>query len=174
MSDTINEQLSAFADDELSRREFPLLWQRIAADPELCARWARYHLAGDALRGELPAELQPGLAGAVSRALAGETAPAAARAWGRHLASVAAALAVAVVALSTLQVEPTADSDEAIVVPVTAAPQVDPSRFATASGFQWESARPDVQTELDRYLLNHADQAERIPEAETPDDEAGR
>ena len=45
---------------------------------------------------------------------------------------------------------------------------------ATASGFQWESAQPDVQSELDRYLLNHADQAERIPAPEPLEDEVRR
>ena len=174
MSDILNEQLSALADDELPRRELPLLWQRIATDPELAARWARYHLVGDALRGDLPDEVRPGFAARVARALADEPAPSAARQWGRQLAGVAAALAVAAVALTTLQVDRSAGPDQAVVVPVTANPQVDPSRFATASGFQWESAQPDVQSELDRYLLNHADQAERIPAPEPLEDEVRR
>src|SRR5690606_30263237 len=150
MSDEINEQLSAFADGELPRHERLLLWQRIATDPELCARWARYHLAGDALRGELPDEVSVDFAATVGRALdAAPAAPAPARRWARGLASAAAAVAVATVALTTLQLDPPVGPDDAVVVPVTANPQIDPSRFATASGFQWESAQPDVQSELD-------------------------
>lgn len=169
MNDVINEQLSALADDELPRREFPLLWQRVARDPELTARWARYHLMRDALRGDLPNETAPTLGAAISAALADESPVATARAsWVRRAAGPAVAAAVAVVALMTLQVEEPVGPDEALVVPVTANPQVDASRFATASGFQWDQAQPEVQTELDRYLLNHADDADSVEDVEAP------
>jgi negative regulator of sigma E activity len=177
MNDVINEQLSALADDELPRREFPLLWQRVARDPELTARWARYHLMRDALRGDLPGQVTPGVAAAVADALGGEALPAAARAgWARRAAGPAVAAAVAVVALLTLQLEEPVGPDEALVVPVTANPQVDAGRFATASGFQWDQAQPEVQSELDRYLLNHTDDAVSVDDAdELPaDDEVPR
>lgn len=159
MSDVINEQLSALADDELPRREFPLLWERVVRDPELTARWARYHLMRDALRGDLPSHTALGVGKAVATALAGE-APAVARTgWIRRAAGPAVAAAVAVVALLTLQIDESAGPDEALVVPVTANPLGDTNRFATASGFQWDQAQPEVQNELDRYLLNHVDDA---------------
>ncbi len=166
MSDIIKEQLSALADDELPRGEFSLLWQRIARDPELTAQWARYHLMRDALRGDLPSHLAPGLGNAVATAIASDAPPLAARGrWARRAAGPAVAIAVAVVALLTLQVQEPAGPDEAYVVPVTENPQVDAGRFATASGFQWDQAQPEVQSELDRYLLNHADDAvaEEVP-----------
>ncbi len=160
MSDLINEQLSALADDELPRGEFPLLWQRVAQDPELTARWARYHLMRDALRGDLPEQVASGLGNTLATSLADEpsrvTKPAG---WVRRAAGPALAATVAAVALLTLQVEQPAGPEEALVVPVTANPQVDAGRFATASGFQWDQAQPEVQTELDRYLLNHTDDA---------------
>ncbi|MEX0900200.1 MAG: sigma-E factor negative regulatory protein [Gammaproteobacteria bacterium] len=159
MSDMINEQLSALADDELPRGEFPLLWQRVARDPELTARWARYHLVRDALRGDLPTRVAPEIGRSVTAALAGEAPVAVRIGWARRVAGPAVAAAVAAVALLTLQVEEPAGPSEALVVPVTANPQVDAGRFATASGFQWDQAQPEVQTELDRYLLNHTDDA---------------
>ena len=177
MNDVINEQLSALADDELPAREFPLLWQRVARDPELTARWARYHLLRDALRGDLPSHVATGVGAGVAAAIGGEALPAATRAsWMRRAAGPAVAAAVAVVALLTLQLEEPIGPDEALVVPVTANPQVDAGRFATASGFQWDQAQPEVQSELDRYLFNHTDDAVRSEPADedAADDEAPR
>lgn len=177
MSDVINEQLSALADDELPRGEFPLLWQRIARDPELTAKWARYHLMRDALRGNLPSHVAPGLGTSVVAALDDAPPVVAVRArWARRAAGGAVAAAVAVVALFTLQIQEPVGPDEALVVPVTANPQVDAGRFATASGFQWDEAQPEVQTELDRYLLNHADDAVSadVVVEDAPGDEAPR
>lgn len=169
MNDMINEQLSALADNELPRREFPLLWQRVARDPALTAKWARYHLMRDALRGDLPNETMPALGAAISTALADEAPVSVVRAsWVRRAAGPAVAAVVAVVALMTLQVEEPVGPDEALVVPITANPQVDAGRFATASGFQWDQAQPEVQTELDRYLLNHVDDAVSVEDVEAP------
>ena len=54
MTDTINEQLSAFMDGELAAAEHELLRRRLAADASLAARWRNYHLIRDAMRGGLP------------------------------------------------------------------------------------------------------------------------
>lgn len=54
MTDTINEQLSAFMDGELPPAERELLWRRLGDDPALRAAWRRYHLIRDAWRGDLP------------------------------------------------------------------------------------------------------------------------
>lgn len=166
MNRIIEEQLSALADDELDAREFPLLWRRVAGDGELRARWARQHLVGDALRGNLPPMVDTGFADRVAAAVGREGQEVADTAWPRRFAGAAAAVAVAAVALLTLPSGPAPGPDPAIVVPITANPQVaDPSRFSNASGFSWDRARPEVQAELDRYLLDHAEDAPVVDEA---------
>lgn len=171
MSGIIEEQLSALADGELPAREFALLWRRMATDPELRARWARYHLAGDALRRGLPEAVDAGFAARVAAAVAREGQDAR-EPWPRRFAGVAAAVAVAAVALLTLPSGESPSPDPAIVVPFTAEPAVaDPSRFSNAAGFAWDRARPEVQAELDRYLLNHAEDA--APADATDDDVDG-
>ena len=47
----IDEQLSAWLDDELPREELELLLARLAESPELKARLARYSLIGSSVRG---------------------------------------------------------------------------------------------------------------------------
>lgn len=168
MSDRIHEQLSALADDELPTGEAQLLWRRLAADPELRDRWGRYHLYGDALRDGLPPALDRGLAGRIAAALAGEAVPAPARnPWPRRVGGLAVAASVMVAALVTLRVdEPVAPADELVVTPATANPQARGASFASTQGLQWEQARPEVQQELNDYLLTHGDAA--VDAAEEP------
>lgn len=169
MSDQINEQLSAFADDELPVGEASLLWRRISADAALRARWGRYHLYGDALRDGLPRELDHGFAARVAAMLANEpvSAAPARNPWPRRVGGLAVAASVMVAALVTLRVdEPVAPADELIVTPVTANPQARGASFASTQGLQWERARPEVQQELNDYLLTHGDAA--VDKAEVP------
>jgi sigma-E factor negative regulatory protein RseA len=71
MSDLLNEQLSAFIDGELPQAETTLLMKRLAQDPELRRRLARYQASGDCLRGA-GACLTPGFASRISAALEAE------------------------------------------------------------------------------------------------------
>lgn len=61
-SPLINEQLSAWLDDELPAAELELLAARLAASPELRGRVARYSLVGSTLRGSQPGVPSAGLA----------------------------------------------------------------------------------------------------------------
>lgn len=54
MSDKIQDQISAFTDDELSAEECAFLVRRLERDPTSRAQALRYSIIGDALRGELP------------------------------------------------------------------------------------------------------------------------
>ena len=60
MTDQINDQISAFIDNELSADESALLVRRFERDPESRTRAMRYTLIGASLRGELlePASLR--------------------------------------------------------------------------------------------------------------------
>jgi negative regulator of sigma E activity len=75
MSDLLNEQLSALIDGELPPEETDLLLKRIAREPELARRYARYQAIGDSLRGER-ARPSAGLAQRICAAVAVEPSPA--------------------------------------------------------------------------------------------------
>lgn len=169
MNDEIlNEQVSALADDELGRGERQLLLRRMAENPALRDRWARYFLIRDALRDGLPGSISTDFARAVTARIAEDPQgdPAAARRYApvmRRVAGLAVAASVAAVALVSLQVEDTAPgpvSETATVVPVTNSPQVPPVRFAATTAPSWDSARPEVQVQLNQLLLTHSDAAE--------------
>ena len=54
MSEQIQDQISAFTDDELSAEECAFLVRRLERDPKTRDRVLRYSVIGAALRGELP------------------------------------------------------------------------------------------------------------------------
>ncbi len=70
MTEEINDQISAFVDDELSEEEAAFLVRRFEHDPEARGRVMRYTVIGAALRSELlqpdPAILRRRIAGAMS------------------------------------------------------------------------------------------------------------
>ena len=72
MTEQINDQISAFIDDELSEEECALLVRRFERDPEARGQVLRYAVIGSALRGELllpdPAVLRRRLAVALTGA----------------------------------------------------------------------------------------------------------
>lgn len=55
MTTSKDEYLSALVDDELGAFEQRRLLDELTSDAETAARWGRYHLIGEALRGGLPA-----------------------------------------------------------------------------------------------------------------------
>jgi negative regulator of sigma E activity len=114
MTDQINDQISAFIDNELSADESALLVRRFERDSDARARAMRYTLIGASLRGELlephPSVLRQRIASALSGNTTGNTAPSAPKArepwtdrWARPLLGVGIAATVAVVAIGTLR-----------------------------------------------------------------------
>src|SRR5512145_1210074 len=110
MTDQINDQISAFIDNELSADESALLVRRFERDGEARARALRYTLIGASLRGELLEPHPSVLRQRVAAALSGSVAPSAPRAreslldrWSRPLLGVGIAATVAVVAIGTLR-----------------------------------------------------------------------
>lgn len=65
------EQLSALMDGDLSDME---VLNELGTDPALQDTWARYHLIGDAMRGDLPVNLQLDLSDSIMLALEDEPA----------------------------------------------------------------------------------------------------
>jgi negative regulator of sigma E activity len=72
MTNNIDEQLSILVDDELADHDAVI--ERVAADPELKARWSRYHLMRDVITGHMPEQPVGDIASRVSRALEQEPA----------------------------------------------------------------------------------------------------
>src|SRR5262245_29077309 len=75
MTDQINDQISAFIDNELSADESALLVRRFERDTEARARAMRYTLIGASLRGELLEPHPSVLRQRISSALSGNATP---------------------------------------------------------------------------------------------------
>ena len=110
MTDQINDQISAFIDNELSADESALLVRRFERDPESRTRAMRYTLIGASLRGELLEPHPSVLRQRVAAALSGGAAPSLPKPrerwtarWARPLLGVGIAATVAVVAVGTLR-----------------------------------------------------------------------
>jgi len=110
MTEQINDQISAFIDNELSADESALLVRRFERDSEARARAMRYTLIGAAMRGELLDPHPTILRQRVAAALAG-AAPISARVrtrwserFARPLLGLGIAAAVAIVAVGALRV----------------------------------------------------------------------
>jgi negative regulator of sigma E activity len=119
MTDQINDQISAFIDNELSAEESALLVRRFERDTDARARALRYTLIGSSLRGELIEPHPYVLQQRVAAALSGGIAPSVPRArerwtdrWARPMLGVGIAATVAIVAVGTLR-----SLNEASVVP---------------------------------------------------------
>ena len=109
MNETLNSQLSAFVDGELSGREAELFLRRLERDVALREEASLYLLIGRSLRGEREVPGMRGLAERISAAVADEDLPSTGSVEGwptrllRPAGGVAVAAAVAVLALVGLQ-----------------------------------------------------------------------
>jgi negative regulator of sigma E activity len=176
MTEQINDQISAFIDDELSEGESAMLVRRFEREPEARAQALRYTLIGSALRGELLEPHPAVLRQRIAAALAGvppavARAPAPAR-WSARVArpllgfGIAATVAVAAIGLlrAVNEAEPTANRTAAAPVPVAAPLQ---ARDAAAPSYVVppEVAEGRVMTppiRLTNYLMHHMEYASRL------------
>jgi negative regulator of sigma E activity len=169
MTDQINDQISAFIDNELSADESALLVRRFERDGDARARAMRYTLIGASLRGELLEPHPSVLRQRISSALSGTSAPAAPKArdrwtdrWARPMLGVAIAATVAVVAIGTLR-----SLNEASIAPIPATAvgafplQVSDSARAPAPSYVvpqgTELSRTGAPIRLTNYLMHHGE-----------------
>ena len=180
MSHPIDEQVSAFVDDELDPRELPMFTAQVAHSPELRRRLARYALIGNCLRGDLrPATSGLMIADRVRAALDDEPAAAPApvalpvvrpgAAWRRPALGVAAGIAIAAALLLNLPTGPVPQQEPmatalapAATAPVVAslpaavpAPRPQVQRPVTAASQR--PTRADVR--MTNYLVYHGEYA---------------
>ena len=168
MTDQINDQISAFIDNELSADESALLVRRFERDGDARARAMRYTLIGASLRGELLEPHPSVLRQRISSALSGTaTVPAAPKVrerwtdrWARPMLGVGIAATVAVVAIGTLR-----SLNEASITPVPATAigafplQVSDSVRAPAYVVpqSTDQSRTGVPIRLTNYLIHHGE-----------------
>ena len=165
----LEEALSALMDGELPPDEAERVLDAVLGDPALRQRWARYHRAGMALRGEQWPGAD-GVADGVREALEREPVPLqvpATSARRRPAAWFGLALAASLAAVAVLVVlGPEGEPAGPAVAPVATAPRPGPTAPAArdeapaAPGpgrMAWQAAGPGVSKRLNAYLLDHSD-----------------
>jgi len=190
MDDRMSEELSSFADAEISERDLGRWVARVTGDQEARGRFSRYRLIGAQLAAEDEKIVNASsIADKVSQALLDEPTVLAPRNWRKSIhfprmalgAALAAGVAVVAVALAPQLVE-TMDSGRVAETPSFAfAPQLSvPADGITmvalgpgtrhpantnvplANGQRWKVLSPSMQQKLSRYLLEHNEVARQI------------
>jgi len=166
MTEQINDQISAFIDDELSEEESALLVRRFERDASARAQVLRYTMIGAAMRGEMLDPNSSVLRRRITAALDGAV-PATERSvprwsarYARPLLGVGIAAAVAVAAIGTLRlvnesgVAPNAATGGAVVAgDQVVAPSYVVPQDATPSG------------PVTNYLIHHSEYASGLGRA---------
>ncbi|HVF33850.1 MAG TPA: sigma-E factor negative regulatory protein [Candidatus Saccharimonadia bacterium] len=166
MNPTVNEQVSALADGELSPDETRFALRRLDADADLRQSWSRIHLARDCMRRAAMLPAPAGFASGVMAKLDEPAASSAAFPWLKTAAGGLIAAGVAAVALFAVAPRDT-------VAPATPAPTL-----AATTPITTEDLRPRIGTlpasdsivaplravpatladpRLDQYLIQHSD-----------------
>ncbi len=172
MTEQINDQISAFIDDELSAEESALLVRRFERDPNARGQALRYSMIGAALRGELlephPSVLQRRIAAALS-GVAPPPVPRQAPRWSmrvaRPLAGLGIAAAVAVAAIGTLRYVNQGGVAPAVTGEVTAPLLARDAGLAPAYVVPQDAAPAGPVTppiRLTNYLIHHSEYASRL------------
>ncbi len=177
MSEEQRQQVSALMDGELSTRQSSGLLSSLEQDTEQQALWERYHLIGNALRGDAIHADYRCIAERVHRSLAKEPtvlAPAASRHRGIHRGInrsihrfapfAGAALAAGTAFLAIFAVpglfNPTADAPPDAQPQTMAAVTSPPDPFRLDSKVQrWRGPDPAVERRLDRFLVTHQEKS---------------
>jgi negative regulator of sigma E activity len=166
MTDQINDQISAFIDNELSADESALLVRRFDRDSEARARALRYTLIGASLRGELLEPHPSVLRQRVAAALSGGVAPSPSRPresvldrWSRPLLGVGIAATVAVVAIGTLRslneaALPPGNTPSLVAVPLQVRDPVAAPSYVVPAATE-ASPTATVAPRLTNYLMHH-------------------
>ncbi|MEA3410314.1 MAG: sigma-E factor negative regulatory protein [Pseudomonadota bacterium] len=164
MSKTANDKsceiLSAFTDNESSTFEGKLSVKELLNSEDQRARWARYYIIGDALRGETPDRIDPGFSERVMREIERSPMDPAEHRGGRRgsgfLKPVASlAMAVSVAVATVLGVRALNTPDEVSVTGPIASRSTGIGPVTGASPGTSVLA-PEAQVNLDRYLARHA------------------
>ena len=162
------ERLSALVDDELPLREITGEVRKLDQQQEARERWSRYHLIGDAMRGEVGSLYNSSLAQSISRRLEDEPvvlAPAALKRKGRGRRRAFTGMAVAAsLAAVAMVMAPQLINQEGGVTTQPAVAEQQPAQARTyvvaQDGTRWELLKkPAVESRLNNYLVNHQERS---------------
>lgn len=172
MTDKQMENLSALVDGELDELSVQRLLGQLKDNPELTSKWARYHLMGDAMRGDMQGFANVDLSSSISAALAAEAPLSAAplkhspRQWWKPAAglSVAASVAMAVIfGAYQLRSADTAFEQVADAAPADSAEVSKPPVYykgpTMVASTETEADLKVGQDKLNEYLRQHAQDA---------------
>lgn len=166
MDRNTEERLSALMDAELPDAEWRQFLPRLIEDEETRGAFARYRLIGEVIRAgkDSPPLLRPGFAEAVSARLAKEPRvlapvrrrPAMPQRWLRAASGLAIAASVATLAIYWAPHFSSPSAEAPAAAPLMAAKPVPPPRV---EGTRWETANPELERKLNRYLVSHGEYA---------------
>jgi sigma-E factor negative regulatory protein RseA len=173
MTDKQMENLSALIDGELDELSVQRLLGQLKDNPELTSKWARYHLMGDAMRGDMQGFANVDLSSSISAALATEAPLTAAaplkhstRQWWKPAAglSVAASVAMAVIfGAYQLRSADTGFEQVADAAPAESAEVAKPPVYykgpTMVASTESEADLKVGQDKLNEYLRQHAQDA---------------
>ena len=182
MTNNKAEKLSATIDGEVVVDELSTTLSSLSNDEALRQRWSRYHLIGDAIRGEAMIPEVASIADRVREQLEDEPvlfSPAASRAnkptwrsqWMQYAAGAAIAASVTMMAvlvapnfIAPEQGGPAAIAERApITSPSILNRPIEPyyaeQSYAAKSGTHWNLGKPGVEAKLNGFLVNHKEYA---------------
>ncbi|MBU0498543.1 MAG: sigma-E factor negative regulatory protein [Gammaproteobacteria bacterium] len=161
MDRNTEERLSALMDAELPDTEWRQILPRLIEDDEARQAFARYRFIGEVIRAGKDSQplLRPGFAEAVAARLAEEPTvlaparrrPAMPRPWMKTASGLAIAASVAMLAVYWAPRFPPSDAPPT-TASLMAATAIPPSRV---EGTRWETANPELERKLNRYLVSH-------------------
>ena len=167
MTDQQREHLSAFLDGEIDETLLRPTISALESSPALERTWERFHLIGQAMRGEAVHSEYRAIAARVRSQIAAEPSPPR-RAHERSdrvprlSPYVGAALAASAALLAVFAVPQLLNTEPELPVsvastPVAAPPVPAPTRQfeIDRSGQRWHLDKPALQGKLDRFLVNH-------------------
>jgi sigma-E factor negative regulatory protein RseA len=164
MSQAKREQLSTLIDDELDPAEMEVAFGVLTGDRELRAVWDRYHLIGDALCGEPLSRDVLNVAQRVRDRLDADLVvppPHPRRRMSRHwLGALVGSALAASVAMVALIVGPEIFNDgDAVPLRLAEETPANPTLYVDRTGTYWSLKRPEVETKLNSFLVNHQEYA---------------
>ncbi|MCG8426640.1 MAG: sigma-E factor negative regulatory protein [Chromatiales bacterium] len=185
MTDNTQQNLSALLDDELSPSEVDHLLEQMNKDQALRQAWGRYHLIGDAIRGEQTQTEVFSIAARVHESLQSEPAivskpkPVTQEStkregnvhWFKPAVGVALAASVAgaaVMIMPDFALNPDSTNQPSQLANTNSVPTVSksatlqqvaanrPQGYVLSSGTRWKNlSQPEIESKLNRYLINH-------------------
>lgn len=171
MSEKQSESLSALMDGELDELTLRRLFNEMESQPELKVQWSRYHLARDAIKGDVSPFAHLDISAAVSSAIADEPQSALQsqpKSWFKAVTGLSVAASVAFAVVIGARFNPLTQTDEGLQLANKASVEVvtpDISKFTTPSmvaqapeaieGLN-ETELQEAQQRLNAYLKQHA------------------